>query len=109
MIGGRGRWRSLLGRVGGLSVPWLIVLVTLRVYSGQEDGGMWCMERRRDGFRDRPVGDHLLAMQGPRSLDTNSKGTLVRSIEGSTGSGPLLVTSFLEALLEGVKIHGCSK
>ena len=108
MIGDRGRWRSLLGRVGGLSVRWPIVLVTLRVCSGQGDGAMWCMERRRDGFRDRRVGDHLLAMQGPRGLDTDSKGNLVRSLGGSTGSGPLLVTSLLEAL-EGVNIRGCCK
>ena len=107
MIGGKGRWRSLLERVEGLSVLWLGALGTLRGLSGQEDGAQWCMERRRDGCRDRPAGDHLLAMQGPRGLETGLKVDIARLLEAWTGSGPLLVTYF-EAL-EGVKIDGSRK
>ena len=37
MIGGRGPSRSLLGRIGGLSVHLLTVFVTLQVLPGQGD------------------------------------------------------------------------
>lgn len=69
MIGGTGQWRSLLGPIGGQSVPLLPVFVILRAVVDQEDVVTWYMGKRQDGFRDRPVDHRVLGMQGLEDFD----------------------------------------
>ena len=96
MIGDMGPWRSRLGPIGGVPVPWLAAFVTLRAFASQEDGAKWYMGRRPDGFRDRRLDDHLLAMQGLEDVDAYWEGEdddIVQVRRDSNWRALLLATS----------------
>ena len=102
MIGGTGRWRSLLGPIGGQSVPLLPVFVILRAVLDQEDVVTWYMGKRQDGFRDRPVDHRVLGMQGLEDFDRYLPQDILLLKTGLNWSGPLLATS-----CKGPNIYGC--
>lgn len=74
-------------------MTWLAVFATLRVLSSPEDAVKWCMGRRRDGFRDRRVGDQL-ATQGLAEVTGLWKGDTRGPPKTLKGSAPLFATSF---------------
>ena len=102
MIGGRGQWHSLLGPIGGQSVPWLTAFVILRAVSDQEGVVTWYTGKRQGGFRDRPVDDRVLGMQGPEDLDSYLPGGILLLKTGLNWGGSLLATS-----CKGPNSHRC--
>lgn len=72
---------------------WLSVFVIPRAVGGRGDGAKKCMGRRRDGFRDRPVDDHLLAMQGLGDLNGLLRGNILQIGMAFEGCALLFLTS----------------
>ena len=77
-------------------MPWLTVFVTLRAVSDQEDVVTWYMGKQQDGFRDRPVDDCVLGMQGLEDLDSYLHADVLQLKISLNWSGPLLATSCKE-------------
>lgn len=76
---------------------WQVVLVIHQVCSSREDAVSWHRERLQDGLRDRPLDDHLLAMQGLGDLIGLFGEEVLQLQMVLKESAPLLLATFLKA------------